>query len=1236
MQVHMQQDGMKAKLYTVVLIILLTISMCTTVFTLTSYSASVLPKFYVDDDYNSSTPGWDEDHFDKIQNAINAAFVGDRIVVYAGTYYERLIIDATKESLSIFGEDKDMTIIDGGGNGDVITIEAPQVALSTFTIRNSGTNENNAMIKITADSCEIIDNNVIDGEQGISIEQCGSHKIYYNIIQSNNGCGISLEHSNDNEIFWNTITANANGIFFHDSSYNELENYGIQDNTVNGIFFNSTCKNNNITNTNISENIANGIFFNDHCSGNIIKNNQIYSNGDSGIRIENSSSTTVFQNIVNSNTMYGVMIVGSENIINESTINSNGEHGVFLFADDKTSVVNNTVAGNTKDGIRLQNSTRDNVSKNEISGNTRYGVYLNFYAINNTIYNNYFHENTYNALDISKSKNNWNVIEKNRKNIVGGPYLCGNYWDDYDEVSEGAIDNGHGIADEAYPYLYGSNTDNGPILDVIKPSIGTPQASPSSQTLGKYTNISVTITDNTKIKDVYLNIIDPSGQRNNFSITQNKTGDKYNCNKQFSPTGNYTYYIAAKDPRNWSNSSNYTFYIHPGNPPTIKDNSRASGSPSQDFTFNATVTSKDVSVTDLRVYVVWIHGANGSNLSLVNSQGNFFTGKVTLAHSIANLTYHFYATDKWGNYAVTENKKVKITDTRRPVIRINRYGPSFEDLPSSYTFGVTVTDDSLVSTVTIEYWYGNHSKMKVDMDAMGNNYYKKVIVPEGNPDRIYCEINASDIAGNFNDTKKPVACHGGPYRGFVLEEIKFNGTGSFDLDGTISQYIWNFGDGTTGNGITATHTYYSNGTYTITLTVIDNEGKNGTNRTSICVGSLERHKIPVAQLDLINERYNTTLTEQMFCYDSDGDGVVDTFVDPNHVLTAVHDRPVNLSGNIVFLLSRGDDSVPEFFWNITTDRIFSISHNIGIVKNIIIDDANEQATVYVTVDKDQWIYIEVDDQYPNSPVTIKTANRIISSDKIWREQKKIYVFDDPETEYQFIFDSIFPPLTVQFSPSDQGGIITGDNPTIHITYNDPVTIIYATFNSTDIVSELISIDDKNFTYTPPGYLENGSYYLEISAQALKGNRSLSSTVMYFYISYELPPQKSFLEKNWLTIVLGGFLGGLGALLIFFRVKHVSIDGFIYLKNRKIIPFFKPVIVGPVSVRIPAEHLSKAEFYVDGQLKDETTTFPALWQWNEKAFMKHTLETKVYDQEGNISTSGAMEFYIFNLSKNKQN
>jgi len=52
----------------------------------------------------------------------------------------------------------------------------------------------------------------------------------------------------------------------------------------------------------------------------------------------------------------------------------------------------------------------------------------------------------------------------------------------------------------------------------------------------------------------------------------------------------------------------------------------------------------------------------------------------------------------------------------------------------------------------------------------------------------------------------------------------FNATGSNDPDGSITSYIWNFGDGGTGSGITAYNTYASPGTYTVQLTVTDNDG----------------------------------------------------------------------------------------------------------------------------------------------------------------------------------------------------------------------------------------------------------------------------------------------------------------------------------------------------------------------------------------------------------------------------
>jgi parallel beta-helix repeat protein len=1223
MQVDMHQDGMnRTKLLIVVIVVSLVTNGVSLLFSFETCKADTPITLYVGDG----------EMYTRIQDAIDHAFNGYRIFVYNGTYYENLTIDIR---IDLFGEDRSITIINGNGTDTVITVNADSVNISHFTIINNGTRENGSNIHVNGEHSIITDTIVSEGYHGIVLSHSDGHLIYDNIICDNAGDGIQLNQSDDNiNISYNTITGNRNGIYLYSSDGNKIYNNEIQHNNASGIFLNSTCQDNIIRNNNASDNNNHGMYLNDYSNYQTISNNHLYNNNNSGIVLENCSMNFYINgNTVVGNTNYGMMIIGSTNNVSSNTISHNNRDGLYFSADDNNTVFNNTISDNTVAGIRLYNSTDDYIYTNEISNNA-YGAYLDFFTIQNTVYNNYFHENTRNAVDKSLARNMWNITKVSGTNVIGGGYRCGNYWDDYDELGEGAIDgNSDGIAESPYT-IYAANKDYGALLDVTPPTIGTPLASPSSQSLGQYTNISVTVTDNTEIKYVYLNITDPAGQRSNFSITQNKTGNTYYCRKRFSPIGNYTYHIAAKDPRNWRTSTNYKFSIRPGEVPIIVDKSPTRGHPSSDFTFNTSVTLRDTSASDLRVYAVWVHGKKGGNYSMVHATGNYFELTVVLDNSIENLTYHIYATDLWGNDAVTTTKKIVINDSQLPVIRITRHGSSFEDLPRSYTFEALVTDDSVVSNVSIEYWYGDSGNFTAKMDAMGNDYYKKVIVPEGYPERVFCVISATDIAGNENNSKHPIASHGGPYYGFVLQEITFNGTGSFDLDGTISTYAWNFGDGTTGNGSTPTHTYYSNGTYTMTLTITDNDGNRGNNSTSVRVTALTLHKIPTARLAQINARYNLTLDQQFYCYDSDGDGTADTFSDPNHALIAVHDRSVNLSGNISFLLSIGDDDVPEFFWNTTTDTIVSIAHNVGIIRDTVINTEEEHAILYVTVDKEQWIYIEITDEYPDSPVTVTTGNRTISADMIWRTNGKIYVFDDPETDYQFLFESIFPELAATFSPSD-GGVINLDSQTIRITYNVPVTIIYAMFGSLSIESELATTDNRVFTYTPPGYLENGTYPLEIDAQALESSGYLSSTVVYFYFAYERPPQQGFLEKNWMWILFGGFVGTLGGILIFFRVKQVTVDGSIYIKNRKIIPFFKPVIVGPVSVRIDDERLSKAQFYIDGQLKDETTTFPCQWQWNEKAFLKHTLETKVYDEEGNSISSGEMEFYIFNLSKEKE-
>jgi len=86
------------------------------------------------------------------------------------------------------------------------------------------------------------------------------------------------------------------------------------------------------------------------------------------------------------------------------------------------------------------------------------------------------------------------------------------------------------------------------------------------------------------------------------------------------------------------------------------------------------------------------------------------------------------------------------------------------------------------------------------------------------------------------ENQKPVAdlSAGEPYQGFVNSEITFDGSKSYDSDGNITKWSWVFGDNTIGTGKIAPHIYSKKGTYTVTLTVTDNEGATN-NDTTTCI-----------------------------------------------------------------------------------------------------------------------------------------------------------------------------------------------------------------------------------------------------------------------------------------------------------------------------------------------------------------------------------------------------------------
>lgn len=97
------------------------------------------------------------------------------------------------------------------------------------------------------------------------------------------------------------------------------------------------------------------------------------------------------------------------------------------------------------------------------------------------------------------------------------------------------------------------------------------------------------------------------------------------------------------------------------------------------------------------------------------------------------------------------------------------------------------------------------------------------------------------------DNIPPVADIGGPYDGDVGEAIQFDASSSIDEDGEIDFYRWNFGDGTSELlAMAPQHSYDSTGTYTVTLTVIDNLGSVDTKTILVPVG-LDGNEAPTAQ-----------------------------------------------------------------------------------------------------------------------------------------------------------------------------------------------------------------------------------------------------------------------------------------------------------------------------------------------------------------------------------------------------
>jgi PKD repeat protein len=89
-------------------------------------------------------------------------------------------------------------------------------------------------------------------------------------------------------------------------------------------------------------------------------------------------------------------------------------------------------------------------------------------------------------------------------------------------------------------------------------------------------------------------------------------------------------------------------------------------------------------------------------------------------------------------------------------------------------------------------------------------------------------LTASQIAAHYTAGLTGAIPNAAPTPSFTATQsgltTALDASASTDSDGTVASYAWSFGDGTTGSGVTTSHTYATPGTYTVTLTATDDGG----------------------------------------------------------------------------------------------------------------------------------------------------------------------------------------------------------------------------------------------------------------------------------------------------------------------------------------------------------------------------------------------------------------------------